>query len=213
MPNHLIKETSPYLLQHAHNPVDWYPWGEEALEKAKKEDKPILVSIGYAACHWCHVMERESFENEDTARMMNEYFINIKIDREERPDIDHIYMDAVQAMTGSGGWPLNVFLTPDCKPFYGGTYFPPVRAFNRSSWRETIAAIHQAYKQKKTEIESQAENLTDHLANANSFGIMNGNETDDLSLNQDDLNTIAANMLKAGDNQWGGFGKAPKFPQ
>lgn len=211
--NRLINETSPYLLQHAHNPVDWYSWGEEALEKAKKEDKPILVSIGYAACHWCHVMERESFENEDTARMMNDFFINIKIDREERPDIDHIYMDAVQAMTGSGGWPLNVFLTPDCKPFYGGTYFPPVRAFNRSSWRETIAAIHQAYKEKKTEIISQAENLTDHLNSSNSFGIRNGNDEDDLFLNPDDLDTIAANMLKAGDTQWGGFGKAPKFPQ
>ena len=121
--NHLISETSPYLLQHAHNPVDWYPWGTEALEKAKNENKPILVSIGYAACHWCHVMERESFEDEATASIMNEHFVNIKIDREERPDLDHIYMDAVQAMTGSGGWPLNVFLTSDAKPFYGGTYF------------------------------------------------------------------------------------------
>ncbi|MBC7720643.1 MAG: thioredoxin domain-containing protein, partial [Pedobacter sp.] len=124
--NQLINETSPYLLQHAHNPVNWYPWGDEALQKAKAENKPILVSIGYAACHWCHVMERESFEDEGTAQIMNAHFINIKIDREERPDLDHIYMDAVQAMTGSGGWPLNVFLTPDCKPFYGGTYFPPV---------------------------------------------------------------------------------------
>lgn len=123
--NKLLQETSPYLLQHAHNPVNWYPWGEEALQKAKEENKPILVSIGYSACHWCHVMERESFEDAGTAEVMNEHFINIKIDREERPDLDHIYMDAVQAMTGSGGWPLNVFLTPDGKPFYGGTYFPP----------------------------------------------------------------------------------------
>ena len=122
--NHLIHETSPYLLQHAHNPVNWYPWSDEALQKARQEDKPILVSIGYAACHWCHVMERESFEDESTAALMNDYFINIKIDREERPDLDHIYMDAVQTITGSGGWPLNVFLTPDLKPFYGGTYFP-----------------------------------------------------------------------------------------
>src|SRR5436853_7261870 len=121
--NRLRFESSPYLLQHAHNPVDWYPWGTEAFEKAVREDKPILVSIGYAACHWCHVMERESFENEKVARLMNEHFVNIKIDREERPDIDHIYMDAVQAMTGSGGWPLNVFLTPDVRPFYRGTYF------------------------------------------------------------------------------------------
>ena len=125
--NRLIHETSPYLLQHAHNPVDWYPWGEEALQKARNENKPILVSIGYSACHWCHVMERESFEDETTAGLMNTLFVNIKIDREERPDLDHIYMDAVQAITGSGGWPLNVFLTPDAKPFYGGTYFPPQR--------------------------------------------------------------------------------------
>jgi hypothetical protein len=125
--NRLVTETSPYLLQHAHNPVDWYPWGEEALAKARQEDKPILVSIGYSSCHWCHVMERESFEDADTARLMNTHFINIKIDREERPDLDHIYMDAVQAMTGSGGWPLNVFLTPSLKPFYGERIFRPLR--------------------------------------------------------------------------------------
>ena len=152
--NHLIHETSPYLLQHAHNPVDWYPWSEEALQKAKREDKPILVSIGYAACHWCHVMERESFEDETTADIMNNYFINIKIDREERPDLDHIYMDAVQAMTGSGGWPLNVSLTTEKKPFYGGTYFPPQRAFNRMSWRETLLAVHEAYTNRKDEIKT-----------------------------------------------------------
>jgi uncharacterized protein YyaL (SSP411 family) len=168
--NQLIHETSPYLLQHAHNPVNWYPWGEEALQKAKQEDKPILVSIGYAACHWCHVMERESFEDEATAAMMNEHFINIKIDREERPDLDHIYMDAVQAMTGSGGWPLNVFLTPDTKPFFGGTYFPPARAFNRSSWKEVLTGVSNAYREKKHEIVSQAENLTEHLLSSNSFG-------------------------------------------
>ena len=141
--------SSPYLLQHAHNPVNWLPWGEEALKKAKAEDKVILVSIGYAACHWCHVMERESFEDEVTAGIMNKHFINIKIDREERPDIDHIYMDAVQAMTGSGGWPLNVFLTPDAKPFYGGTYFPPVKAFNRNSWKEVLYGISKAWKEKQ----------------------------------------------------------------
>ncbi|HMK03846.1 MAG TPA: thioredoxin domain-containing protein, partial [Ferruginibacter sp.] len=129
--NRLINESSPYLLQHAHNPVDWYPWGEEALQRARSENKVILISIGYSACHWCHVMERESFENEAVAKLMNESFINIKIDREERPDLDHIYMDAVQAIAGSGGWPLNVFLTPEAKPFYGGTYFPPVKAYNR----------------------------------------------------------------------------------
>ena len=134
--NRLINETSPYLLQHAHNPVDWYCWGDEALQKARAENKVILVSIGYSACHWCHVMEKESFEDEIVAKLMNENFVNIKIDREERPDLDHIYMDAVQAMTGSGGWPLNIFLTPDTRPFYGGTYFPPIKAYNRSSWTE-----------------------------------------------------------------------------
>src|ERR1700749_4791230 len=161
--NRLAEETSPYLLQHAHNPVDWYPWGNEALDRAKQEDKPLLVSIGYAACHWCHVMEKESFENEETAAVMNEHFINIKIDREERPDLDHIYMDAVQAMTGSGGWPLNVFLTPQAKPFYGGTYFPPVRAFNRPSWKEVLTSIAAAFKEKREEINEQAEGLTAHL--------------------------------------------------
>ncbi|MEK7224239.1 MAG: thioredoxin domain-containing protein, partial [Bacteroidota bacterium] len=154
--NHLIHETSPYLLQHAHNPVNWYPWGDEALLKAKEENKPILVSIGYAACHWCHVMERESFEDEGTANIMNEHFINIKIDREERPDLDHIYMDAVQAMTGSGGWPLNVFLTPEAKPFYGGTYFPPQRAYNRPSWQETLNGVIQAFNERRHEIDAQA---------------------------------------------------------
>src|SRR6187397_143989 len=167
--NRLAHETSPYLLQHAENPVDWYPWGPEALEAARRHDRPILVSIGYAACHWCHVMERESFENEETARLMNEHFINIKIDREERPDLDHIYMDAIQAMTGSGGWPLNVFLTPDAKPFFGGTYFPPVKAFNRSSWTEILHAIALAWKERREEIEAQAETLTEHLKNSNSL--------------------------------------------
>src|SRR5919206_158807 len=126
MANRLANETSPYLLQHAHNPVDWHPWGAEALERARSEDKPILLSVGYAACHWCHVMERESFEDEATARLMNEHFVNIKVDREERPDVDAIYMQAVQAMTGSGGWPMTVFLDHDGRPFFGGTYFPPV---------------------------------------------------------------------------------------
>src|SRR5580692_2602829 len=158
--NRLARETSPYLLQHAHNPVDWYPWGGEALQLARREGKPILVSIGYSACHWCHVMEKESFEDEGTARFMNEHFINIKIDREERPDLDHIYMDAVQAISGSGGWPLNVFLTPEKKPFYGGTYFPPVQAYNRSSWVDVLQGLVQAWTEKKHEIEAQAENLT-----------------------------------------------------
>src|SRR5690348_10811147 len=137
--NRLIKETSPYLLQHAHNPVDWYPWGEEALEKAIKEDKPILVSIGYSSCHWCHVMERESFEKEDIAKVMNDFFVCIKVDREERPDIDQVYMDAVQVLGVQGGWPLNVFLTPDRKPFFGGTYFAP------PNWTQILVNINKAF--------------------------------------------------------------------
>jgi uncharacterized protein YyaL (SSP411 family) len=212
--NHLINETSPYLLQHAHNPVNWYPWGEEALQKARSEDKPILVSIGYAACHWCHVMERESFEDESTAALMNDHFINIKIDREERPDLDHIYMDAVQAMSGSGGWPLNVFLTPEAKPFFGGTYFPPVRAFNRASWKEVLTGVYKGYQEKKDEIISQAENLTAHLVSSNSFGIQSpGNNTDDSLFSDMILQTIADNILANADTECGGFGKAPKFPQ
>ena len=209
--NRLINETSPYLLQHAHNPVNWYPWGEEALQKAKEEDKPILVSIGYAACHWCHVMERESFEDETTAAIMNRDFINIKIDREERPDLDHIYMDAVQAMTGSGGWPLNVFLTPDARPFYGGTYFPPVRAYNRASWQETLLGVTQAFRERRNEIEAQASNLTEHLVNAGSFGLqkVHGQEIFD----QVKIRETAEQMMKQADREWGGFGRAPKFPQ
>jgi uncharacterized protein YyaL (SSP411 family) len=210
--NRLAKENSPYLLQHAHNPVDWYPWGAEALEKARKENKIILVSIGYAACHWCHVMEKESFENETVAAQMNEGFVNIKIDREERPDLDHVYMDAVQAITGSGGWPLNVFLTPDAKPFYGGTYFPPVKAFNRSSWTEILTAIKKAWEERSDEIESQAENLLTHLQQSNSFGQIKLS-SDDACFTQEQCDIMCANILKQADSEWGGFGKAPKFPQ
>ena len=210
--NRLINETSPYLLQHAYNPVDWFPWGPEALQKAVTENKPILVSIGYSACHWCHVMEHESFEDEEIAKIMNDFFVNIKIDREERPDLDHIYMDAVQAMTGSGGWPLNVFLTPDKKPFYGGTYFPPARAFNRSSWKEILLAVSEAFKTKRHEIDAQAENLTGHLVSSNSFGLQTQNdETNTFSKNN--AHEIFQNIMKPADKEWGGFGKAPKFPQ
>jgi uncharacterized protein YyaL (SSP411 family) len=208
--NRLIHETSPYLLQHAHNPVDWYPWGEEAFKKAKEEDKPVLVSIGYAACHWCHVMERESFENPEVASVMNEHFINIKVDREERPDIDHIYMDAVQAISGSGGWPLNVFLTPDRKPFYGGTYFPPQKAFNRPSWKDILFFIADTFKNRRVEVEEQAQTLTNHLQVSNSF---------DFPVSKDDvfdslkIDEAFQSIIKTADRQWGGFGKAPKFPQ
>ncbi|MCM5527548.1 thioredoxin domain-containing protein [Parasegetibacter sp. NRK P23] len=207
--NRLISESSPYLLQHAHNPVDWYPWGPEALLRAQTEQKPILVSIGYSACHWCHVMERESFENEEVAAFMNQHFINIKIDREERPDLDHIYMDAVQAITGSGGWPLNVFLTPDRKPFYGGTYFPPQPMHNRASWLDVLAGISAAFNERRHEIESQAENLTAHLLNANTFGAGKQSESADT----DWLHRMKNNIMQQADTTEGGFGRAPKFPQ
>ena len=216
--NRLINETSPYLLQHAHNPVDWFAWGDIALQKAKAENKVILVSIGYSACHWCHVMEKESFENEETALIMNEHFINIKIDREERPDLDHIYMDAVQAISGSGGWPLNVFLTPDGKPFYGGTYYPPVKAFNRSSWTEVLQGISQSWKERQNEIESQADNLLAHLNQSNinkklNVGtIVNARDVNDF-FTKDNCDNMFANIMKTADKTWGGFGKAPKFPQ
>jgi uncharacterized protein YyaL (SSP411 family) len=213
--NRLIKETSPYLLQHAHNPVDWYPWGEEALSKAQSEDKPMLVSIGYAACHWCHVMEKESFEDEETARLMNEHFINIKIDREERPDLDHIYMDAVQAMTGSGGWPLNVFLTPQGKPFYGGTYFPPRPAFNRPSWKDILTGVSQAFRHKRSEVDAQAENLTRHIFQSNSFGqqALAGELDQSALFTSDKATEMYNNIMKNADRNDGGFGQAPKFPQ
>lgn len=195
--------------------MDWYPWGEEALQKALQEDKPILVSIGYAACHWCHVMERESFEDEATARVMNEHFINIKIDREERPDLDHIYMDALQAMTGAGGWPLNVFLTPDKRPFYGGTYFPPVKAYNRPSWKEVLLALSQAFKERRNDIEEQAATLTSHLSQSNQFGTQSESL---VHIPREELftraqcDTIYQNILSQADKVWGGFGRAPKFP-
>lgn len=209
MPNRLSKESSPYLLQHALNPVDWYAWSDEAFAKAKAEDKPVLVSIGYAACHWCHVMERESFENEDVAALMNEHFVNIKVDREERPDVDGIYMDAVQAISGSGGWPLNVFLTPDGRPFYGGTYFPPQRAFNRASWTEVLQAIAHSYQTKREEIEQQAQNLTEHLQSSNAFGL-SGLEA---GFDEARIDSAFQNVMKQADKEWGGFGRAPKFPQ
>jgi len=211
--NLLINESSPYLLQHAHNPVNWYPWGEAALERAKNEDKPILVSIGYSACHWCHVMERESFEDESTAEIMNRYFINIKIDREERPDLDHIYMDAVQAIAGNGGWPLNVFLTPDKKPFFGGTYFPPVNAYNRSSWKNVLLNVHQLFAEKRNEVEAQAENLTQHLIDAVSINTSFSTNLGKDIFSKANESLIALNILSQADTLDGGFGKAPKFPQ
>lgn len=209
--NHLINETSPYLLQHAHNPVNWFPWCNEAFELAKKENKPILISIGYAACHWCHVMEKESFEDEQTATFMNNHFINIKIDREERPDLDSIYMDAVQALTGSGGWPLNVFLTTDKKPFYGGTYFPKVKMYNRLTWLEVLQNIVTAYRTRNHEIENQAETLTQHILSTNNLILKKS--SDNFLLNEETTEIIVNNILQQADTSWGGFSKAPKFPQ
>lgn len=216
MKNELSTETSPYLLQHAHNPVHWQPWSTKALQMAKDLNKPILVSIGYSACHWCHVMERESFEVDATAAIMNEHFINIKIDREERPDIDHIYMDAVQAMTGSGGWPLNVFLTPEGKPFYGGTYFPPVKAYSRASWTDVLLSIAEGWRNNKEKMLEQAETLTQHLEKSNNIAQLQN--AVNLSKAQafftkEDCKTITENLLATADTVEGGFGKAPKFPQ
>ena len=208
--NKLINESSPYLLQHAHNPVNWYPWGDEAIQKAREEDKPMLVSIGYSACHWCHVMERESFEDPETAAIMNHHFVNIKIDREERPDLDHIYMDAVQAISGSGGWPLNVFLTPEGKPFFGGTYFPPVSLHNRPSWRSVLQNISAAFRERRKEIDEQAEHLTNHIASAG-FGMAASQIRDEFS--REDVRMIFENLMKTADRRDGGFGGAPKFPQ
>jgi uncharacterized protein YyaL (SSP411 family) len=208
--NRLISESSPYLRQHAHNPVDWYPWGDEAIQKAREEDKPILVSIGYSACHWCHVMERESFEDPETAAIMNQHFVNIKIDREERPDLDHIYMDAVQAISGSGGWPLNVFLTPAGKPFYGGTYFPPVNLHNRPSWRAVLQNISAVFRDKRKEIDEQADHLTNHIANSGFEMAVPGEEN---YFHKEDIRSIYENLMKTADRRDGGFGGAPKFPQ
>ncbi|MEO6584504.1 MAG: thioredoxin domain-containing protein [Ferruginibacter sp.] len=213
--NSLIKESSPYLLQHAHNPVNWYAWGADALQLAKEKDIPILLSIGYAACHWCHVMERESFEDEGVAAYMNEHFINIKVDREERPDLDHIYMEAVQAISGSGGWPLNVFLTPDTKPFFGGTYFPPHKVSNRASWKEILSFITSAWATRRTELLEQADTLINHI-NTSGHALLQALKLlpkDDNLFSLDDCHLIAKNMLLKADKNFGGFGKAPKFPQ
>jgi uncharacterized protein YyaL (SSP411 family) len=212
--NRLINETSPYLLQHAYNPVDWYAWGDEALQRARQEDKPILVSIGYAACHWCHVMERESFEDLQTASLMNQYFVCIKIDREERPDLDHFFMDALQATSGNGGWPLNMFLTSDGKPFYGGTYFPPQSMHNRISWKELLVQIHAAYAKRREDIEAQANNLIEHLQKSNQLKTNNRFQvTQEEMFTPQQAQKMLANIMGAADQVEGGFGQAPKFPQ
>ena len=207
MPNRLANEISPYLLQHAHNPVEWFPWGKEALEKAKRENKPIFLSIGYAACHWCHVMAHESFEDPETANLMNVHFVNIKVDREERPDLDSIYMSATQAMTGSGGWPMSVFLTPDLQPFYAGTYFPPVRRYNMPSFREILQVLAGAWENEREKAIDSAERITTHIRSQTRLS------TYELTLRQEDLNVAAKNLLESYDWGYGGWGDAPKFPQ
>ncbi len=210
-PNRLLEETSPYLQQHAYNPVDWYPWGDEALAKAKKEDKPILVSIGYAACHWCHVMERESFESEDVAAIMNEHFVNIKVDREERPDIDQIYMDAVQAITGQGGWPLNMFLTPDALPFYGGTYFPPRPAHGRPSWVQVLQGVAQSYANDREKVVQQAKGLGEYILKMDGLHIAASSE-EEVRFTRENADTVFKGLANDHDEINGGFGGAPKFP-
>lgn len=207
--NRLQYESSPYLRQHAHNPVDWYPWGAAAFAKAEEEQKPVLVSIGYAACHWCHVMERESFEDPEVAAYMNEHFVCIKVDREERTDVDHLYMDALQVLTGQGGWPLNMFTTPDRKPFFGGTYFPPERVYNRASWREVLEAVRISWAQKKEEVIHQSEQLLQHLNQVN----QQEKGSDTLPHKKEDFEGIVRQLLSQADEACGGFGMAPKFPQ
>ena len=207
MPNRLADETSPYLQQHAHNPVDWYPWGPEALARARAEDRPILLSIGYAACHWCHVMERESFEDPTIAAMMNDRFVNIKVDREERPDLDSIYMDAVQALSGQGGWPMTVFLTPDLKPFYGGTYFPPEDRGGMPGLPRVLGAVSEAYGDRRDQVTEMAERLAGHLRQSPVAGSRGAPLSPNL------LDEAFAALSSGFDTVNGGFGGAPKFPQ
>ncbi|HEX8738074.1 MAG TPA: thioredoxin domain-containing protein [Pyrinomonadaceae bacterium] len=204
--NHLINETSPYLLQHAHNPVDWYAWGEEAFAKARAEDKPLLVSIGYSACHWCHVMEHESFEDEQTAAIMNEHFVNIKVDMEERPDVDQIYMNFVQLTTGHGGWPMNVFITPDKIPFFGGTYFPPAPRYQMPSWQQVLVSVAQAYRDKRDELLHSANEV---LGEMRRVGLA---ESGAGTLSLDQMDAAFLSFTRTFDATNGGFGGAPKFP-
>ncbi len=206
MSNRLANETSPYLLQHKDNPVDWYPWGEEALERARAEDRPILLSIGYSACHWCHVMEHESFENPAIAALMNEHFVSIKVDREERPDLDSLYMMAVQMMTGHGGWPMTVFLTPDGRPFYGGTYYPPEDRGPMAGFPRILTAVAEAYRNKRDQLEESASNITNHLQQHFEHDPEAGVLTPAL------LDEAARNLAGQFDRVNGGFGGAPKFP-
>jgi uncharacterized protein len=204
--NRLATETSPYLLQHADNPVDWYAWGEEALARARQEDKPILLSVGYAACHWCHVMEHESFEDEETARLMNERFVCIKVDREERPDLDSLYMDAVVNLTGHGGWPMTVFLTPEGEPFFGGTYYPPEPRHGLPSFRQVLVAVSDLYRQRRGEVTAAAQRLVDAVRSTAELRPSSDPLTEGL------LHGAVRALRGQFDPEWGGFGRAPKFP-
>src|SRR5213592_1814679 len=206
MPNRLAGETSPYLLQHKDNPVDWYPWGDEALARAREGDRPILLSIGYAACHWCHVMERESFEDALTARVMNEGFVNVKVDREERPDLDAIYMDAVVALTGSGGWPMTVFLTPDGEPFYGGTYFPPEPRHGLPSFRQVLEALGEAWRERRGDVTRSAAQLVEAVRHSSQVRPSNEPLTESM------LGEAERAIARSFEPAFGGFGRAPKFP-
>ncbi len=206
MPNRLARETSPYLLQHRDNPVDWYPWGAEALAHAREQDRPILLSVGYSACHWCHVMERESFEDEETAAYMNAHFVNVKVDREERPDVDAIYMEAVQAISGHGGWPMTVFLDPECVPFYAGTYFPPDESRGMPSLRMVMEAVVDAFERQREEIRERAPQMRARL------GAIGAVEPSPEPAAAAQLEEAVALLLAAADREHGGFGGAPKFP-
>src|SRR6188474_759768 len=206
MSNRLAQETSPYLLQHRENPVDWYPWGEEALARARVEDRPILLSVGYSACHWCHVMERESFEDAETAAYMNQHFVNVKVDREERPDVDALYMEAVQAISGQGGWPMTVFLDPEGVPFYGGTYFPPDEGRGMPSFRMVMEAVVDAFENKREELGQRAPQMRARLG---AIGAVEpAAEPPEAAL----LEEAVERLRSAADRQHGGFGGAPKFP-
>ncbi len=207
-PNHLIDATSPYLKQHAYNPVDWHPWGPEALERARREDKPIFLSIGYSTCHWCHVMAHESFENPAIAAIMNEHFVNIKLDREERPDLDETYMNAVQVLTGRGGWPLSVFLTPDLKPFYGGTYFPPEDRGGLPGFPRLLLALSQAYQQNREELTTLSLKVESHVQR-----LGEGSQTGGGDPTRKGVEAAAQRLLKDFDPAHGGLGGAPKFPR
>jgi uncharacterized protein YyaL (SSP411 family) len=209
MPNHLANETSPYLLQHADNPVDWYPWGPEALQKAGNEDKPIFLSIGYSACHWCHVMAHESFEDEGVAAILNERFVSIKVDREERPDLDRIYMGAVQAMTGSGGWPMSVFLSPNGTPFYGGTYFPPTPRQGMPSFTQLLLAVASAWQTKRQDLLDGGERIVAAIEQQSALG----RESTSGEPSQETLDAAVRNLEQRFDARYGGWGSAPKFPQ